>query len=317
MVMCLSLVCDAFALSSLSSLFENLENTEPIPTPEASGAVPVIPGGITGNRPGSDEQGIGDDEAPIGPRQPPPPNIPTKRTPPGEDNIPREVQPAGSGQPVKATRAKLILFPAYLQTPLGQRVVLDAETYPAGKNLVWTSLDPSVATVDADGCVTPVAVGETYVLCAFADDAGITASCGIRVTEGGNLFFWEYTPEPENLNAPIAKMEQMNTEEEIVLQDLPWPDEWPDEIPRMEGKIVYVYDGSQGEYGGYGLVVAVSVGGKDAVEEYLKLLTSMNFKKGTEYADEKYYYMELNGKGYSVMVTYDYNEKISTLMLSK
>jgi len=315
MVMCLPPVCDAFASSSLSSLFEGLENTEPISTPEASGPALAIPGGITGNRPGSDGQGVG--EGPIGPRQPPPPNVPIKRTPPGENNIPREVEPDGSGQPVKAARAKLVLFPAYLQAPLGQRIVLDAQTYPAGKNLVWTSLDPSVATVDADGCVTPVAVGETYVLCALADDARIAASCGIRVTAGGNLFFWEYTPEPEGSKTPVAEAERMNTEEEIVLQALSWPGEWPDEIPRMEGKIVYVYDGSQGEYGDYGLVVAVSVEGKDAVEEYLKLLTSMSFQKGAEYADEKIYYMELSGKGYRVMVTYDYNEKMSTLMLSK
>jgi hypothetical protein len=222
----------------------------------------------------------------------------------------RAQEEATAGEP-------LILFPAYLQTPLSQPVVLDAETYPEETKLTWISLDPSVATVNADGCVTPVTVGETYVICAFADNAGITASCGVRVTESGNMFFWEYTPEPEDLDAAIDVMEQSDAEVEIDLPkmpNIPWPNVWPDEIPRMEGKVAFAYGDLESEQG---LIVSVTVEGSDVVERFVSLLNSTGFNKGTELAGDNYYSAMLDGKGYNVMVVYQDSEKICSLIVKK
>lgn len=46
----------------------------------------------------------------------------------------------------------------------------------------WTSSNPSVATVDANGLVTAKAVGNATVTAAAADMSGVTASCAITVT---------------------------------------------------------------------------------------------------------------------------------------
>ena len=210
----------------------------------------------------------------------------------------------------------LILFPAYLQTPLGQPVVLEAETYPEVVKLIWTSLDPSVAAVDAVGCVTPVAAGETYVICTFADNAGITASCGVRVTEGGNMFFWEYAPPPVDMAAAIAVMEQTDAEEKIdmPMPDTPWPDEWPGELPRLEGKVVYAQNGMESEQG---LIVYMIVEGRGTVERFVSLLTSSELKKGMEFAGDDSYVVQLEGKGYNVMVVYQENEKSCSLIVKK
>ena len=208
----------------------------------------------------------------------------------------------------------LTLFPAYLQTPLGQPVILEAETYPEGMKLNWTSLDPSVAAVDPDGCVTPVAAGETYVICAFADNSGIAASCGVRVTEGGNMFFWEYAPEPEDLDAAIAAMERTNTAEEIDIPDIPWPAEWPGELPKLEGSVAHAQEGLESEQG---LIVYVIVEGRDAVERYVSLMISSGLKKGMEFAGDDSYVIQLDGKGYKVMIAYQDSEKGCSLIVKK
>lgn len=224
---------------------------------------------------------------------------------------------AAGAQEGPTADAPLTLFPAYLQTPLGQPVELEAETYPAGKKLTWISLDPSVAAVDADGCVTPVAVGETYIVCALSDDAAISEACGVRVTEGGNIFFWEYTPEPQDLAAIIAEMERTDAEQEDELlgsQNVPWPDAWPEELPQMEGSVIFADGALESEYG---LIVIVSAEGKDVVEAYASMLASMGFAKGRELANDNTYYAELNGKGYKTLLSYDGSEKNCTLMVSK
>ena len=53
---------------------------------------------------------------------------------------------------------------------------------PDNVNLVWNSADESVATVDANGKVTGIEVGET-VITVKDIETGLTASCKIKVTE--------------------------------------------------------------------------------------------------------------------------------------
>jgi uncharacterized protein YjdB len=87
--------------------------------------------------------------------------------------------------------AKLLtLYPAYLQVPLGQHVTLEAKA-AGGKAVTWSSSNPSVASVDENGRITPVSEGETIITVALADDPSVTDACGVLVTEDGNIFFWE------------------------------------------------------------------------------------------------------------------------------
>lgn len=50
------------------------------------------------------------------------------------------------------------------------------------KTIIWTSSDPSVATVDNEGNVRGVALGETVVT-AKTEDGGFEAKCNVRVVE--------------------------------------------------------------------------------------------------------------------------------------
>jgi len=101
----------------------------------------------------------------------------------------------------------LSLYPAYLQTPLGMPVLLEAETNAAGQRLTWSSSVPSVATVDTEGCVTAVSTGETIITCALADQPGVTATCGVLVAAEGSILLWEYAPESVDMDALIAALE--------------------------------------------------------------------------------------------------------------
>ena len=83
----------------------------------------------------------------------------------------------------------LTLYPAYLQIPLGQHVTLDAQ--PEEKEFIWSSSDTSVATVDENGRITPIAEGEVFIIVTLAEDDQIWAVCGVLVVEDGNIFFWE------------------------------------------------------------------------------------------------------------------------------
>jgi len=66
----------------------------------------------------------------------------------------------------------------------GERVALAAQVIPAyadDLSVTWTSSDPSVAVVDANGAVTAVAQGSCMITC--ADCMGHTDTCAVTVAE--------------------------------------------------------------------------------------------------------------------------------------
>jgi len=85
---------------------------------------------------------------------------------------------------VSVSAKELILSDTAVSVSTGNNVSVEALFYPfntTDKRVVWTSSDPSVATVDSNGIVTAVGVGET-VITALSADGGYTASCTVTVT---------------------------------------------------------------------------------------------------------------------------------------
>lgn len=186
---------------------------------------------------------------------------------------------------------------AYVQMPLGEKVILEPDTNPAGKKLAWISSSPSIATVDAEGCITPVSEGEAIISAAFADDAGITATCGVRVVVDGNIFFGEYTPEPMDEDAILAALE--------AASQVKWPDTWPSELPQLDGKLIVV-EGSVGTPDG--IYAFLTVQAVDDAKAYANEFVSLGYKK-MEYNFDGGYFAELSGNGYKITITYTDSDK--------
>ena len=205
----------------------------------------------------------------------------------------------------------LSLYPAYLQTPLDMPVVLDAETYPAGQRLIWSSSNPSSAAVDAEGCVTPLNPGETVITCALADQPGVTATCGVLVVAEGKILLWEYPPKPVDMDAIISTLE---AEEAANPPVVPWPDAWPDDLPKMEGTVT----SAGGDFSEpTGLYVTLSIPEVDIVKAYVNELVSLGLKgKPMDY--DGGFFAQLSGKGYQeVMVSYMINEQRCVMSVKK
>lgn len=80
---------------------------------------------------------------------------------------------------------RIILSSNSLVIPVGYTEGLTATVMPVeatGVKLVWTSSDPSCATVSDDGIVTSVAVG-TCTISVGAEGSSIKSTCGVTVTD--------------------------------------------------------------------------------------------------------------------------------------
>lgn len=68
---------------------------------------------------------------------------------------------------------------------VGESVQIKATIQPedaTNKRIIWTSSDPTIATIDNDGNVSGVALGETLIT-AKTEDGGFEAKCNVKVVE--------------------------------------------------------------------------------------------------------------------------------------
>ncbi|MDE5571984.1 MAG: Ig-like domain-containing protein, partial [Prevotella sp.] len=66
----------------------------------------------------------------------------------------------------------------------GKKSQISANVLPKNaenKTLIWTTSDESIATVNADGKVTAIAVGEATITATAADGSGVSATCQVTV----------------------------------------------------------------------------------------------------------------------------------------
>ena len=71
---------------------------------------------------------------------------------------------------------------ASLQVNQGFRLMaLISPSTATDKTTVWSSSDPAVATVDGDGNVAGVSIGQAVVTCSAADGSGVSAQCVLNV----------------------------------------------------------------------------------------------------------------------------------------
>ena len=74
----------------------------------------------------------------------------------------------------------------------------------SNKNVIWSSDDPSVATVDENGLVTAVGEGETRIIACLEDNQYISSRCNVKVTNFGILESDIEIPVNESKNLHIS-----------------------------------------------------------------------------------------------------------------
>ena len=222
----------------------------------------------------------------------------------------------GAGEAARDSAPALSLYPAYLQTPLGMPVLLDAGTDSAGGTLLWSSSDPSVATVDAEGCVTPVSPGEAVITCMLIDEPYGIAECGVLVVAEGSILLWEYPPEPDDEDEIIGfeKERQRAQDKARAEAGVQWPDNWPDDVPKIDGKVT----SAGGDFSEpTGLYVVLSIQEVGTVKAYVDQLVSAGLK-GKPMNYDGGFFAQLSGKGYQeVMVSYMVSEEQCFISVKK
>lgn len=83
----------------------------------------------------------------------------------------------------------------YVLTIKGEpkRLELDLDEGESAPNVVWTSENTSIATVDSTGMVSPVSTGYTTVTVSLASDPSVYVKCAVYVEEIGESN-WEFLP---------------------------------------------------------------------------------------------------------------------------
>lgn len=102
---------------------------------------------------------------------------------------------AGEEDGVGASDENYLDLKTYVLTLTGEsaRLELELRAGEATPDVVWTSDDPSVASVDSTGLVTPVSTGYTIITVTLKSDPGIYAKCAVYVEEIGENN-WEFLP---------------------------------------------------------------------------------------------------------------------------
>ena len=113
--------------------------------------------------------------------------------------------------------------------------------------------------------------------------------------EAGDSFFF-------TLSANWTEDDEGNT---ILLAnnlDLPWPEKWPADVPKINGRIIAYFGGDDPETSG-GLGVGLEVKEWDGIEAYVRELALLGYEIEEKESDAFSYLATLTGNDYQITVT--------------
>lgn len=73
---------------------------------------------------------------------------------------------------------------------VGETLQLNAIIAPdnaSNKTIIWSSTNPTIASVNASGLVTAISEGNTKIIASATDDSGVSAECTVIVSESGGI----------------------------------------------------------------------------------------------------------------------------------
>lgn len=127
---------------------------------------------------------------------------------------------------VKSRAVTGITCPENVKMVVGDCVQIKATITPedaTNKTIIWTSSDPSVATVDNEGNVCGVALGETEVT-AKTEDGGFEAKCNIKVVELPDMVTAKaiegFTVSGANSNCHLTLWFETNTNTAVLINSV-------------------------------------------------------------------------------------------------
>ncbi len=118
--------------------------------------------------------------------------------------------------------------------------------------------------------------------------------------QAGDGFFITFTPLWEN-----------DEERNVLLSandmNLSWPENWPEELPRLEGRVISYFGGGSPESPlGMGLGLAVAGGeGHDPIQDYIELAVPLGYKVVKNDIDNVFRLVCIRGKGYEITLSQD------------
>lgn len=82
--------------------------------------------------------------------------------------------------------SELVLEKSLANLMVGETITIAATVYPedvTDSSVVWSSDNPEIAEVDANGIITGKSFGTVTIYCSTADGSGITGACSVMVTQ--------------------------------------------------------------------------------------------------------------------------------------
>lgn len=131
----------------------------------------------------------------------------------------------------------ITLKPASVTVDTGKTATVTPTIQPnnaTNKKVTWTSLDPSIATVNENGRISGLKAGSTVIICASQENPGIQTACPVTVTQKvtsvtvspeslilqvGDTFPISWTVGPEDATDKSVKLTSNNRDSATVSQD--------------------------------------------------------------------------------------------------
>ena len=97
-------------------------------------------------------------------------------------------------EPATIAVEKIVLDNTNINLIIGSKMKINPTVLPenaSNKNIVWRSDDATIATVNTNGEITAVSVGDTVITVKSAENANIIEKCNVRVIDVGEDIYFE------------------------------------------------------------------------------------------------------------------------------